>query len=153
MTQTSGAYNRSLSLDVIDDALKERGPSTRRSRRLAEDVLLRQLRQCELIRRQIDRLLFRSSKADSTWVPDLELVQMIAKNAEVTKAMVDAIRQVRQAEQAARKGLTDEQLDKVAIAHLTRLASEMTDDQRRAMIAVWFGPKAAERLVPLAEGS
>lgn len=156
----SGQDGRTLYLNAVDEALtKRRGPGAprgpRRPRRQVNDVAVRQLRDVEKQRRILSRRLAPTTDpCVSCHLPkDLEpaeLRALVEASASVSHQIVQLSQSIRlgyKQENEAFKGLTEEQLEAVFRAQLPRIASGMTDRERRSILEIWFGPDVADVLL------
>lgn len=147
--RVSGSETRTLHLDAIEAALRVPGRrGANLPRNLAEDVLLRQLAQCERIRKQLDKHIAKAVDADKDWLPPIEIVESSSKNTQAIRSALAELRALRKDAKDSRKGLTDEQLDKVLVHSLRRVASQLPDAQWWEFVAVKFGENVADVLVP-----
>ena len=133
--------------EALSRAPKRRGPY--RKRQLA-DFALRQLKRAEKYQRQLDREIHRARKAHEPI--DSVLIQAVQTAKTITDTMLNAIEQVRRSQKAEAEklgGLTDDALLEVLRVHLFRL--RWSDDDKRKMLAQWFGDEVAELLMPQRE--
>lgn len=150
MSHSSGAYGRSVFLDVIDEVCRtpNTGGNGARANRTMESLVKRYVAKCEKLLRQFERNMRVHTKRDELWVPDADFVKsMMAVGKSIDDAW-DSMRRARKDEKAEREGLTEEQLDAIAISQLTRFAGSMADEHKRIMLTRWFGAENAEKLLP-----
>lgn len=137
-------------LDAIDEALKTaKSYRTRVTRNLAEDVAVRQIRQSERIRKHLDKQMRDSLVANPEWAPSPDYVRMSAENSRTIASLLTALRMARSEQRKTMAGLTDEQLDKVFIHQLHRVALNMTREHWHSLLRLKFGTEVADLLAPL----
>lgn len=148
----SGSECRRIYLDAIEQATRVPNARGTLRRNLAEDVLVRQLKQAEKIRFRLDKQMRRAIKDNEDWVPDVDFVTSSAKNTDAIAKALSALRAIRKDGKDARKGLTDEQLDAVFVHQLNRIASGLSSEQWRTLLAHGFGTDVADAVLKGRDG-
>lgn len=149
----SGAEKRALYIDAIEAATRVKGQRGYASfgRNLAEDVLIRQLKQAEQIRKRLDKAMRQAIAADEDWIPDVNFVTASAKNTEAIAKSLGALRAIRKDAKEARRGMTNDELDAVFIHQLRRVAVTMTTPQWRELLGAAFGLDVADAVLKARE--
>lgn len=144
----AGNEGRALFLDNVEAAL---GKPQRRGgmffNNTVEDVIRRQLRQAEKVRKQIDKTMRRCIDENANWTPDFDLVAAIAKNTDAVAKAVGVLRSLRKDAKDARRGLSPDQLDEVFRFNLRRIAGSLDEKYWRELIGIKFGADVADVLL------
>lgn len=100
-------------------------PSGGKPRNLT-DIEARQLRQAEVVRKRLDRIL---AEKGADWVPDKEWLDAYHKNGDLITRLARGIRLGREFDRKHREQLTDDELDLVFSRELLRVAQRFTAEQ------------------------
>lgn len=161
-SDNSGAANRRLYLDAVDEALnspKRVGPGApkgpRKPRRQVNDIAIRQLKAVERQRRALAQQLSPTEpRCDACGKPATHgpeaLAALVRASSDVSDQIVKLSQSVRlgyEAERKAFEGLTEDQLDVVFRDQLRRVAAVLDTETKRMLLVTWFGQDVADVLL------
>lgn len=145
--QNAGSDAYRLFVDAIEET-RARGAFPGKKRRGVGrpkhhiiDVESRVMKMWEQLRRRLDRQLIDKGVE---WIPDKAFIDALGTASSEIVKLSQSIRLGRKAEQDARAGLTDEQLDAVFRTELRRIAPTLDEEDWRVLLSTGLGVDIAE---------
>lgn len=146
MASNLGSSGYRVFMDAIEEtrargAFPGRKKQVGRPKKRIEDLEVHGLKLLEQLRKRLDRKLIEQGP---DWVPDEDFVKALQVVTSQTTALARSLRAGRKAEQEARGNLTDDQLDAVFKTELARIATKLSEEEWRVLLAKGLGEDIAE---------